>query len=432
MSTEITTSALASKARRGDAALRRGRVWFGLRAVACCVLTLVSIAVTPRTASAQFGPMSGSQMMPEAVTKRGLDAYVRILGLDKDQAEAAKALYDGHQTAYRNLQKESMDKMQALTEKARESGDFAMIQKQMPAMMKEITTKGEGLEDGFFSDLKSLCNDQQTANWDTVLHHHRREKAMRFGFVSGSAVDLISVMEKLKLKPTSESEAKETLLQYELEIDKLLVVFEKMGKDAQKDMFESGSMFDMKKVEEMMRKFYESASSVRDVNRNYARRLETVLGDDDKAKLAEEIKRRSFPKIYKTSHTQQVFDTAMGLADLSKDQKEQLVPVKEAYLRELASVNEKWAKATEEKEEKAGGSIMVMIQSFQPGGGDPNDPVKLAKEARKELDSKTKEKVEAILTPAQVSKLPEKKSESFNPMADFMPAEDEEGADAGK
>jgi hypothetical protein len=73
---------------------------------------------------------------------------------------------------------------------------------------------------------------------------------------------------------------------------------------------------------------------------------------------------------------------------------------------------------------------MVMIQSFQGmGGGDPEDPVKLARAARKELDDKTKERIESVLTAEQKSKLPAKKAEGFNPMADFMPVEDESEGD---
>jgi hypothetical protein len=393
-------------------------------------LTLVVGAGATTRAHAQFGMMNGAQAMPEAITRRGFDAYTRILGLDADQKEAAKALYEGHQAAFRALQKDIQDKMAALGEKARDSGDFSVYQKDMPAMMKEITSKAEGLEEGFFTDLKSVCTEPQLANWDAVTRYHRREKAMRFGFVSGSAVDLVSVMEKLKITPASPGEAKETLLAYELEVDKLLVEFERMGKDAQKDMFDAGAMFDMKRVEEMMKKFYDSASSVRDVNRNYARRLESSLTEDDKLKFAAEIKRRSFPRIYKTSHPQQLFAAANGFADLTKDQKEQLVAAQETYERELSGVNERWAKATEEKEAKAGGSIMVMIQSFQGmGGGDPEDPVKLARAARKELDDKTKERIESVLTAEQKSKLPAKKAEGFNPMADFMPVEDESEGD---
>ncbi len=393
------------------------------RAALMIVAALV-VFVTP--ARAQFGMMGGGQgQTMDPITKRSFDAFVKLLGFDADQQDTAKALYDGHTEANRALQKEMMEKMAALGERAREDGDFSVFQKDMPAITKDMTAKGEALEKSFFDDLKAVCTETQLAQWPAVERHHRRGKAMRFGIVSGSAVDLVSVMDRIKATPTDAGVVKDALDAWELEIDRLLVVFEKDAKDAQNDMMEGGAMFDMNKVQTMMKKFSESAAQVRDVNRSYARRIEPALSDEDRAKFVAEVQRRSFPRIYRPSHPQQMIDAAMGFADLTADQKEQLQAVKDSYGRDVAGVNERWAKATEEKETEAGGSIMVMMQGFQGMGGDPNDPVKVARDSRRELDAKTKERIESILTAEQKAKLPKKKSEGFNPMGDFMIDEDE-------
>jgi Spy/CpxP family protein refolding chaperone len=392
--------------------------------VALMLVVALGVFVTP--ARAQFGMMGGGQgQTMDPITKRSFDAFVKLLGFDADQQDTAKALYDGHTEANRALQKEMMEKMAALGERAREDGDFSVFQKDMPAITKDMTAKGEALEKSFFDDLKAVCTETQLAQWPAVERHHRRGKAMRFGIVSGSAVDLVSVLDRIKAAPTDAGVVKDALDAWELEIDRLLVVFEKDAKDAQNDMMEGGAMFDMNKVQTMMKKFSESAAQVRDLNRSYARRIEPALSDEDRAKFVAEVQRRSFPRIYRPSHPQQMIDAAMGFADLTADQKEQLQAVKESYGRDAAGVNERWAKATEEKETEAGGSIMVMMQGFQGMGGDPNDPVKVARDSRRELDSKTKERIESILTAEQKAKLPKKKSEGFNPMGDFMIDEDE-------
>jgi len=398
------------------------------------VLAVAALFVVVQPARAQFGMMNNAQMMQDTITRRGLDRYCKLLGLDKDQKDAAKALFEGQQTETATLQKETAEKMKELGEKARENSDFSVYQTEMPAMMKAMAEKGEKLEESFFADLKALCNDEQLANWDTVTRFRRREKAMRFGFVSGSAVDMIAVTEKVKPATESVSDLKDTLLQYELEVDKLLVEFERVGKESQKDMFEGGAMFDMTKIESMMRKFYDAGALVRDVNRKYERQIAPLLSEEERTKLDLEVKRRSHPKIYKASRPQQLFDAAMGLADLTAEQREQLVVLREGYNREASPINERWAKAAEEKEEKAGGTVMVMIQGFQMQGGGADDPVKTARESRKEVDDKTKDRIEAVLTKEQVAKLPAKKTEEFNPMADFMFSDDEgeEGATESK
>lgn len=404
--------------------------WLGISSRAFLLAAFLFACVQvilPSKALAQFGMMGNNQAMQQTVSRRGLDSYCRLLAFDADQKEAAIALMEGHQSALSTMQKEMEGSMASLAEKMQDGG-FAEYQKEMPKVMKAMTEKAEALEKGFFNDLKALCTDEQLAQWPAVERFRRRETAMRFGFVSGSAVDLIAISDRIKPTPTSDSEYKETLSAYELEVDRILVNFEQIGKDAQKDMFEPGAMFDMKRIETMMKKFYDAAVQVRDINRNYARKLDGILPEADRVKLTDEINRRSFPRIYRDSHTQQIIKTALKFEDLKPEQKEQLAAINEAHVREAATINEKWAKAMEEKEAKAGGTIMVMIQSFQTmnGGGDKEDPVKEQRDARKALDDKTKDKVEALLTPDQRSKLPAKKPAEFNPMADFMLGDDEE------
>ncbi|MBS0195726.1 MAG: hypothetical protein JSR77_03115 [Planctomycetes bacterium] len=376
-------------------------------------------------AQAMFGGMGANGSIPDSITKRGLDAYAKILGLDKDQKETATTLLEGNQTATRALMKDFQAKMQASVEKMRD-GDFQAYQKDIKVLSQEMAKKGQELEKGFFNDLKAILTEAQADKWVKVERYRRREQGLRFGFVSGSAVDLIAVVEKTKSAPAGNAEFTDTLERWELDVDKLLVAFMKAAEESQKNMFEGEGMFDMKKIEEMMRKFYDGAKEVRDLNRTAARQLAPMMAEDARARFETEVKRRSFPRVYKPSHTDKLFDAALGFKDLSSEQKESLTTLREGYQRDLAVCNEKWARATEEREDKAGGSVMVMMQGMM-GGGDPNDPAKQARDARKELDDKTKEKLESILTADQKSRLPEKKVEPMNPMAEFMPdLEDQE------
>lgn len=403
-----------------------------VRSLLGSLLVAVAALVAVPPAQAQFGMTMGGMgagMQQDAITRRGFDAYARLLGLDNDQKEVALMLLEGNQTATRAAGKEYQAKMEALGEKARESGDFTVFQKEMPALGKEMTERFEGLEKSFFDDLQMTLTADQATRWPKVERYRRREKAMRFAMVSGSAVDLIAVVERTKCEPTGNAEFAETLDRYELEVDRMLQQFEKAGKEAQKDALEGGQMFDMQKIQAMMKKLYESAKEVRDVNRTYARRLAPMMSEESRAKFEAEVDRRSFPRVYKPSHTAKLLDASLGFGDVTGVQRESVVALKERYTRQLAAVNERWAKAAEEKEEKAGGTIMVMMQSYM-GGGDGEDPVKAAREARKELDEATKDKLESILTADQRSRLPEKAVEKANPMADFMPEDEAEEQDS--
>ncbi|MBL9001187.1 MAG: hypothetical protein JNK25_08625 [Phycisphaerae bacterium] len=394
------------------------------RLLACIGVSVWLLAVHP--SQAQFGMGMGGMdsMMQDTITKRGLDAYAKLLGLDKEQKETAMTLLEGNQTATRAAMKEFQSKMEALAEKARDEG-FGVYQKDMPAISREMATKFEGLEKGFFDDLKSILTPDQVEKWPSVERYRRREQAMRFGFVSGAAVDLIAVVERTGTRPAGNTEFDETLERYELDVDRMLQNFERQAKDAQKDVLEGGAMFDMQKIQGMMKSMYEGAKEVRDTNRVYARQLAGLMPEEGRAKFEAEVQRRSFPRVYRPSHTTKSLDAALKFADLTPEQKESVSALRESYQRDLAPINTRWARATEEKEDKSGGSMMVMMEGFMGGAG-PDDPVKQARDARKDLDDKALAKLSDILTPAQKSRLPEKKSAPMNPMADFMPDLDEE------
>ena len=87
------------------------------RLLACIGVSVYLLAVHP--SQAQFGMGMGGMdsMMQDTITKRGLDAYAKLLGLDKEQKETAMTLLEGNQTATRAAMKEFQSKMEALAER---------------------------------------------------------------------------------------------------------------------------------------------------------------------------------------------------------------------------------------------------------------------------------------------------------------------------
>jgi hypothetical protein len=389
------------------------------------------IVLLPARANAQFGMGAGMSGMQEAITKRGVEAYARILGLDKDQHDVAMTLLEGNQTEYKAAQKKLEEGMQDIQNKVRDTSDFSLYQKEMPKLTKDFSDKAQALEKSFFGDLKSACNDTQLAKWPKVERYRRRETGMRFGFVSGAAIDLIALTQRTKAQP--EVELQPLLDQYELDMDKSLVTLEKMGKEAQDDYFkgDGGAMFDMTRIEKILGRFYDVGKDMRELNREYARKLSQVMDGPSKQKFDDEVRRRTFPRVYKPAHVLKQLDTAAGLPDLDKEKKDAIATIKSTYVRDAAVANDKWAKAVEEREDKAGGTMMVFMKSaqrMQGGGGDDlNKDVNEARTARKELDSKAEKQLLALLTEDQKSKLPEAPREDPNPWADLMPQADEEG-----
>jgi hypothetical protein len=351
--------------------------------------------------------------------------------MDKDQKEAALALQEGYKSSFKQLQAEVQKLSKEAMEKAQDSGDFMATMKEAVKAGKVLTDKGEKLEKGFLEDVKSLLNDSQKEKWPRVERARRRDTAMRIGFMSGQNVDLVKMLAAAGVKPDATPEIADQVERYEVQIDKDLQAFENWGKDQQANQvkaMEDGSMFDMSKVQDMMKKMGELSKAQVDTNSAFAKSIAAVLPPDKQEKFETEVKKKSFPRVYRESYVSKAIAEAEKFADLDGEQKSAVSELKSGYARELDAANKTWAAAIRDREEKNGGSLGMMMMM---GQGDGKDEVGQARKARKDLDERTKEKLLATLKEDQKKRLPEDKPEAKdnNPMAGFMNIDPPEAED---
>jgi Spy/CpxP family protein refolding chaperone len=120
-----------------------------------------------------------------------------------------------------------------------------------------------------------------------------------------------------------------------------------------------------------------------------------------------------------------MLEAAAKFPDLSAEQRDQVRAISQEYARAAAPLNDRWAQAVQAQEDQSGGTFGVMSKMWT-GGGEGADAVKDARKARTDLDAQTADRLRALLTPEQVERLPERKSDEWNPMADFLSPEDAE------
>jgi hypothetical protein len=384
------------------------------RSVVLCVAVLVAAAfVTVAPARAQFGMMGGgdfTQFMAP-VSKRSIETYAALLGMDKEQKEAALALQEGYKSSFSNLTAQMQKAFKEMGEKAQDTQDYTVFSKEAPKIGKEFGEKMEKLEKGFFEDVKTLLSEQQQERWPRVERARRRETGLRFGFVSGQNLDLIKILGAIGVKTDASPELAQQVERYELDMDKGLQAMERWGKEQQAKQGEIDPMhFDMGKMQDMMKQLGEMAKQMRDVNRQYTRTLAPLLPADKQAKFEDEIKRKSFPRVYRESYASKALAEAANFADLDATQRDSIAALKSTYERDLDAANRKWAAAIEEREEKAGGSIMAMMGGLM-GNRDGSDAIGDARKARKELDERTKDRLVTLLREDQQKRLPEDKAD---------------------
>jgi len=407
-----------------------------LSALVLAVLVLIGLVPAAR---AQMGMGMDPSQFSAPINRRSLDDYAKLLSLTPDQKDALKSLYDSYVASHAETMKEMQKVFSDAQEKMQDTGDMKVFQKEMPKKMQAIGAKVEKLETGFYEDAKALLSADQQANWPKVERHRRREKGLRFGFLSGQAVDLVRVVNALKVDPATVPGLADQLDRYEADMDRAIAAFEKFGKEQEKRQEEFAD-FDMSKmqemmtkVKEMMKQMLEISKGMRDVNRQYARTIQPLLPEDLRPKFEAEFNRRAYPRVYRESYVTKALGAAAGFNDLSAEQKQQIGEMKAEYVREVDAANKRWASATDDREDKTGGQFMEMMDMWGGGGGNEGvkDAANKAHDDRKDLDKRYKEKLLALLSEDQKGRLPEEKKEQngmFGMMGgeDFMAVPDEE------
>ncbi len=352
------------------------------------------------------GPAMGAS---GRISKGAVEAYAKLLGMSEEQKTTAMTLHDGYDAEYSQATKEFSAAMEEMRRSAEESDDHSVFMEKMPKAREELSKKTKNLEKRFMNDLKDLLNTDQQPAWGKVERHRRRDVLLRPGSVSGEGVNLLETVEGLKLSPEVAATLSEALAAYETDMDRVLQAKQKMQDD--QPPFEPGKGFDVEAFQARMKSAREAGLQVREVNQTYQRRIENALAEDKRPAFTDAVKRATYPQVYRPSRVTRHMDAAAKFEDLNGEQKETLANLRTSYARDAAALNDKWASEIEAAEKKGGeGGEMAIagggMMRVQFGEGDDNSPLAQARKARRELDDKTRTRLESILTKEQREKLP--------------------------
>ncbi|MCC6660277.1 MAG: hypothetical protein IT437_05270 [Phycisphaerales bacterium] len=375
--------------------------------LACLLAAMVALLI-PGPARAQVGMAMNMGDFDGSITRTSLDKYARVLGMDDAQKEMAGTLFEGYRTAYKAIGKEMQEAIQDIGRRAQEDRDWSLYRTEMPEKMKGFTERMEKVRTGFLDDVKALLSEDQKARWPKVERMRRRDEGLRFGFVSGAGVDIVDVAAGALGEAPPPAELPAVLDRYELEMDKALVDLQDAGREQQDKAMDAASNMDMDAMRAMMKKFEDMAKGLRDINQRYARLVRPLLPADAATKFDTEVKRRSYPRVYRETLAEKSLAAAEKFSDLTPEQRETLGSLREQADRELPSARDAWAAAITDRENAEGGMLSGMMQGAMGDGGGGSDGVKDARKAVRDLEDQLLSKLKAALTDAQNERLPTK------------------------
>lgn len=381
---------------------------------AAIFVTAASLLLVAPSASAQFGRGPGGGMMggnwdEPTISSKEIERYAKIAKLTPDQVDNAKGMLEGFNTEYNTVRAEMRKAFDSMREEARESGDNS-IWRDAGKMMQGFQKKVEKLETQYFDDVKLLLTEEQAAKWPAVERARRREKSVpRGGLLSGEAVDLVKIVTTdLKLSEAEIGAVQPLLDEYETDLDRVLAERDKAYEEG---MAQGANLFmtqQMDKIEELFGKARDAAAKVKDVNKRYARQVEAGLPEAKHAEFEKEVKKASFPRVYRPTYVSRSFETALGLQDLTSEQKEQITQIKSNYEQQMAPLQDKIAASIESTEMSRSAMQMMGMGPGGGGGGGGNEGSAELREARREVEEGTFDKIKGVLNADQQAKLPER------------------------
>lgn len=362
---------------------------------------------------AQWGGMGmGGDAMQMAIGRESVDRYADILGFDAVQRDTAHMLHQEYLDKFKQANDTFTDAMRRLQEDVGQSGDWQKMMKPMGRIALGFMDRLDGLEKAFFDDLKMLAIEpEQEEAFVRVERARRREEAAVMGqisVVSGATLDLHEVAREVEV--SGNEAAREALLAYEAEIDGVntRLIDRAMGfmrgqMERMRDMAEDDQTMGfnaeaMEKMQASMAEMRELGTQGKAINARYARQIMQSLPVERRAKWDQEVKRRTWPTVYRDSKALRQIEAASKLEDLTAGQRESLDAVRQSYEREAAPMNERWAKAIDDQQARDDGN-------FWGWGGDTSATDEVQKE-RSALDARFVERVRSLLTPEQIKRMP--------------------------
>lgn len=401
-----------------------------LRSVA--VVALVAVASFTASPSAHAQPWAGrggggfggmGEVLNPPVNSRDLDKYGKIVGVTADQRAVLTELFNGFQEAFRDKAEAMQAEVDAIREKARETGDNS-VWMTIREPFNKFRTEREQMEKTFFEDVKSILTPEQVALWPRVEMTRRRETTISRGLMAGERVDLVRMVEEAELPVDVAAQVSPVLEQYETELDRALIERNKMQDEGMNTFMRGGfgNMFggrggggggggaggggaamDPAAMEKMFNATREASVRVRDVNRRFGKQIENLLPEDRRAAWDLEFKRESFPDVYREATVLRQMTAVTGFSDITPEQKTQIADLRAQFEREYSPMADKLAAAQEEQQMKM--TMQNMMQMW--GRGNEEGPVADLRRQRREMERATGEKLKAILTPEQVERLPQ-------------------------
>ncbi len=342
------------------------------------------------------------------ISRGDIRAYSEVLDLDDEQVQVVEMLHEGYVQAAQRLNVQHQDVMREVKSAWGAKGSGGVDHEAIAdATQRWAQAQGDAyrqnleLQSGLFDDVRAVLRPDQADRMERVERMRRRQMLLGGLDLSWTRVDLVTCLERAGVAGMETVEFEEAILQYEIAMDRELSRLVPFTMEFIEDSAQMKLSPDRSQMIRTMDELYDRARSIRGINKRHARVIATHIQEGEIAQFEAQVRTEAFPEIYRSSPIGRALRVAVGLADLEEGQAEQIVDLLAQYERELEAVNRAWASARDDRDSKIRGGELYsgQVPKFDPD-------VEAARQTRREIERRYRERLESVLTPAQIERLP--------------------------
>ena len=380
----------------------------GLRSRLIHALALVAAVGVTAPGQAQFGQAAGfGASMQQDFMRRDLVIFQEVLALDASQRVIVEALFEDYQDSFAAGLQGMREEFRELTQEL-QTGDLQRIMKLIFVPFEKWGREKEQLRALFMENVKILLTEDQLAQWPALERQLLRDRMLAKGQFSGERTNLLHMVRDLHLEESVLASIQPLLLEYELELDRVLrrrisVISRARGpfiKALQQDNGKVG-------VEAIDRQI-EASLAVRDTNDHYTELIAAALPTEIGREFLKKTRERGYPRVYRSTTVQRILKAAIEIPDLEADVRKDVRDLYTAYAGELERTNENLLRSLREAEPGLARARARRFEARESGGGAKRtlDPTRTMFQRRRDMGQGYMKQLEGLLTPQQFAALP--------------------------
>jgi len=272
-----------------------------------------------------------------SLTQSDIRILLRDVIGDENAPESAivQSLYAGYVQAWNQSAMIAREDVRLIKEQGRNKGiDFyrTQTQPQIAARQKEWAEEAFGLEEQFFTDVKTILTDVQLARWGKFEQGRRRRMLLRPNSrLAGENVDLIEIVEKMKLDDENAAKVAKILDDYGDELDVAIQARRVRMQDINRRLAAISSGQSGEDGERLYREELRTHKALREINERYAGLITDALAPEIGAEFKKAFDRVRFPRIFAYSQAERYLAKVRGLDDLTRNQTSSIDRIEQEY-----------------------------------------------------------------------------------------------------